>query len=78
MEVVNKGNMLDQKSKLNKFGLEHCFHHIEIMSDKQESDYLKLIKHLDIQLTVFLMTGNSLKSNVMPVFSIGRHLVHIP
>ena len=49
-----------------------------IMSDKQESDYLKLIKHLDIKPAEFLMMGNSLKSDVLPVLAIGGHAVHIP
>ncbi len=76
--VATKGDLLDQERKLRKSGLEHYFHHIEIMSDKQESDYLKLIKHLDIQPEEFLMIGNSLKSDVMPVLAIGGHAVHIP
>ena len=46
--VATKGDLLDQERKLKKSGIEHYFHHIEIMSDKQEADYKKLIKHLDI------------------------------
>ena len=48
------------------------------MSDKQEADYLKLIKHLDIQPSEFLMLGNSLKSDVLPVLAIGGHGIHVP
>lgn len=76
--VATKGDLLDQERKLKKSGLEHYFHHIEIMSDKQEKDYLALIKHLDIEPQQFLMMGNSLKSDVLPVLSIGGHAVHIP
>ena len=76
--VATKGDLLDQERKLKKSGLEHYFHHIEIMSDKQEADYLKLIKHLDIQPSEFLMLGNSLKSDVLPVLAIGGHGVHVP
>jgi putative hydrolase of the HAD superfamily len=76
--VATKGDLLDQERKLKKSGLEHYFHHIEIMSEKQESDYLKLIKHLDVRPDEFLMIGNSLKSDVMPVLAIGGHAVHIP
>lgn len=76
--VATKGDLLDQERKLKKSGLEHYFHHIEIMSDKQEADYLKLIKHLDIQPAEFLMIGNSLKSDALPVLAIGGHAVHIP
>jgi putative hydrolase of the HAD superfamily len=76
--VATKGDLLDQERKLKKSGLEHYFHHIEIMSDKQESDYLKLIKRLDIQPAEFLMIGNSLKSDILPVLALGGHGVHIP
>lgn len=76
--MATKGDLLDQERKLKKSGLEHYFHHIEIMSDKQESDYKKLIKHLDIKPEEFLMIGNSLKSDVLPVLNIGGHAIHVP
>lgn len=76
--VATKGDLLDQQRKLTKSGLDHYFHHIEIMSDKQEQDYQKLIKHLDCKSESFLMLGNSLKSDVLPVLAIGGHAVHIP
>jgi putative hydrolase of the HAD superfamily len=76
--VATKGDLVDQERKLKKSGLEHYFHHIEIMSEKQEADYSKLIKHLDISADEFLMIGNSLKSDVMPVLALGGHAVHIP
>ena len=76
--VATKGDLLDQERKLKKSGLEHYFHHIEIMSDKKESDYLKLIRHLDCRPDEFLMIGNSLKSDVLPVLAIGGHGAHVP
>ena len=76
--VATKGDLLDQERKLKRSGIEHYFHHIEIMSDKQVSDYEKLIRHLDISASQFLMLGNSLKSDVLPVLSAGGHAFHIP
>lgn len=76
--VATKGDLLDQERKLKKSGLEHYFHHIEIMSDKRESDYLKLLKHLDCRPADFLMIGNSLKSDVLPVLAIGGYAAHVP
>lgn len=76
--VATKGDLLDQQRKLTKSGLDHYFHHIEIMSDKQEKDYQKLIRHLDCKAEAFLMLGNSLKSDVLPVLNIGGYAVHIP
>jgi putative hydrolase of the HAD superfamily len=76
--VATKGDLLDQERKLMKSGLEQYFHHIEIMSDKQVKDYKKLIKHLDIQPSEFMMIGNSLKSDVLPVLELGGVGVHVP
>ena len=76
--VATKGDLLDQERKLKKSGIEHYFHHIEIMSDKQVADYQKLIRHLDIPPQQFLMLGNSLKSDVLPVLAAGGHAFHIP
>lgn len=76
--VATKGDLLDQERKLKKSGLAPFFHHIEIMSDKQEADYLKLLRHLDIQPDEFMMIGNSLKSDVLPVLNIGGHGCHVP
>jgi putative hydrolase of the HAD superfamily len=76
--VATKGDLLDQERKLKNSGIEHYFHHIEIMSDKKEADYLKLIKHLDVKPAEFLMIGNSIKSDVLPVLNIGGHGFHIP
>lgn len=76
--VATKGDLLDQERKLKKSGIEHYFHHTEIMSDKKESDYLKLIRHLDIEPAQFMMIGNSIKSDVLPVLAVGGHGVHVP
>lgn len=76
--VATKGDLVDQERKLQKSGLENYFHHIEIMSEKHEKDYLKLLKHLDCKPENFLMIGNSLKSDVLPVLQLGGHAVHVP
>ncbi|HET6558524.1 MAG TPA: HAD family hydrolase [Prolixibacteraceae bacterium] len=76
--MVTKGDLLDQERKLQHSGLAGYFHHIEIMSDKREQNYLKLMAHLDIQPHEFLMVGNSVKSDVLPVITIGSKAIHIP
>lgn len=76
--VATKGDLLDQERKLKKSGLEGYFHHIEIMSDKKNTDYQKLLKHLDCPAANFLMIGNSLKSDVLPVLDIGGFAAHVP
>lgn len=76
--VATKGDLLDQERKLEKSGLTDYFHHIEIMSDKQVSDYRKLLNHLDCQPENFLMIGNSIKSDILPVLELGSYAAHIP
>lgn len=76
--VATKGDLLDQERKLKKSGLQEYFHHIEIMSDKKESDYQKLLKHLDCKPENFLMLGNSIKSDILPILEIGGSAAHIP
>ena len=75
---IVEGDLLDQERKLKKSGIEHYFHHTEIMSEKKEADYSKLIRHLDIEPSEFLMIGNSIKSDILPVLAIGGHAVHVP
>ncbi|MBV5315125.1 MAG: HAD family hydrolase [Prolixibacteraceae bacterium] len=76
--LATKGDLLDQERKLQKSGLIGYFHHIEIMSDKHENNYKKLLSHLDIQPHEFLMVGNSVKSDILPVLNIGAKAIHVP
>jgi putative hydrolase of the HAD superfamily len=76
--VATKGDLLDQERKLQNSNLERYFHHVEIMSNKNPDSYRKLVRHLDIKPEEFLMIGNSLKSDVIPVLDIGSDAIHIP
>lgn len=76
--VATKGDLLDQQRKLEKSGLIEYFHHIEVLSEKHEADYTKLLKHLDIKPSEFLMIGNSLKSDILPLINIGSKAIHVP
>jgi putative hydrolase of the HAD superfamily len=76
--VATKGDLLDQERKLEKSGLLDYFHHIEVLSDKKEANYSKLLNHLDIKPSEFLMIGNSLKSDILPLINIKAHAIHVP
>ncbi len=76
--VATKGDLLDQERKLENSNLLQYFHHVEVMSDKKESDYLKLLNNLDIKPSELLMIGNSLKSDVLPLVKIGASAIHVP
>lgn len=76
--VATKGDLLDQERKLNKSGLAHYFHHIEIMSNKAVSDYQKICNHLDCRPSAMVMIGNSIKSDILPVLELGGSAIHVP
>lgn len=76
--VATKGDLLDQERKLEKSGLSSYFSHIEIMSDKKTKDYKKLLEYLDCPPSHFLMIGNSIKSDILPVLEIGGFAAHVP
>lgn len=76
--LATKGDLLDQERKLEKSGLAKYFHHIEVLSDKKEANYSNLLNHLDIQPSEFLMIGNSLKSDVLPLVNIKAQAIHVP
>ena len=76
--VMTKGDLLDQERKLQKSGLSKYFQHVEVLSDKKEKNYSDLLTHLQIEVDEFVMIGNSLKSDVLPLLNIGAKAIHIP
>lgn len=76
--LATKGDLLDQERKLEKSGLLDYFHHIEVLSDKKEANYSRLLNHLDIKPSQFLMIGNSLRSDILPLVNLKAHAIHVP
>ena len=76
--VATKGDLIDQERKLKQSGLLKYFNHIEVMTDKQTENYKALFKKLNIVETEFLIIGNSLKSDIIPVVKLGGKAIHIP
>ena len=76
--VVTKGDLLDQERKLERSGLMPHFHHTEVVSNKRPGDYARALRRMDIAPEEFVMVGNSLKSDVLPLLDIGAQAVHVP
>ena len=76
--VMTKGDLLDQERKIERSGLSKYFHHVEVLSDKKELNYINLLENLEVDVKEFLMIGNSLKSDVLPLINIGAQAVHVP
>lgn len=78
LAVVTKGDLLDQRRKLRLSGLAPCFDAVEVMADKDEAAYGEVMRRLRVAPGAFLMVGNSLRSDVLPVVALGGRAVHIP
>ncbi len=76
--LITKGDLRDQEMKIARSGLAPYFRHIEIVSEKNQEDYAVLMQRYSIPPDNFLMIGNSLRSDVLPVLALGAHAVHVP
>ncbi|MBN1220095.1 MAG: HAD hydrolase-like protein [Anaerolineae bacterium] len=76
--IITKGDLLDQEVKLSRSRIGNYFQHIEIVSNKTEAIYANLLTRHKIEPQRFLMVGNSLKSDILPVIALGGHAVYIP
>ena len=76
--LITKGDLFDQESKIERSGLKAYFHQIEIVSDKTPEAYAGLLAKHQLEPARFLMVGNSLRSDILPVVELGGHAIHIP
>jgi putative hydrolase of the HAD superfamily len=76
--IITKGDLFDQETKIAQSGLADYFTHIEIVSEKTPDTYQSLLDKHNINPSRFLMVGNSLRSDVLPVVEVGGRAVHIP
>lgn len=76
--VITKGDLLDQESKLARSGIADYFDVIEIVSEKNKDTYQQILQRHKLLKENFLMVGNSLKSDVLPILDIGAKAIHIP
>lgn len=76
--MATKGDLLDQERKLKLSGLKDFFCHVEIMSDKTEDAYQKLLTDLDAVPENIMMIGNSMKSDILPVLKLGGYAGYVP
>jgi putative hydrolase of the HAD superfamily len=76
--LVTKGDLRDQERKLAKSGIEGLFKAVEIVSEKDTPTYRRILARHGIEPARFLMVGNSVKSDILPVLALGGAGVHIP
>ena len=76
--LLTKGDLFDQEAKLARSGLGPLFDHVEIVSEKDAPTYRRLIQRYQLTSSNFVMVGNSLKSDILPVASLGYRAIYVP
>jgi putative hydrolase of the HAD superfamily len=76
--LITKGDLLHQTSKIDRSGLRDRFRFVEVVSTKTPAVYASILARHDVDPARFLMIGNSLRSDVLPVIELGGWAVHVP
>ena len=76
--VITKGDLFDQESKVARSGLADLFDAVEIVSEKDEATYRAILDRHEIAPADFVMVGNSIRSDILPVLALGGHAIHVP
>ena len=76
--VATKGDLPEQMGKFRSSGLSQYFHHCEVMENKDEKNWLEVAAKHNLRPEELLMIGNSVKSDIAPVVSLGGWAIHTP
>lgn len=78
LALITKGDLFHQESKVAESGLASYFERIEILTEKSPAAYRRVLSDLEVVPAQFLMVGNSVRSDVLPVIEIGAKAIHVP
>ncbi len=76
--LITKGDLLDQETKIVRSGLGEYFQYIEVVSHKTRESYERVLKRYSLVPEHFMMVGNSLKSDILPILELGGNAIYIP
>ena len=76
--LVTKGDLIHQEQKVARSGLAEQLWRIEIVSEKDEATYARILARHGVDPATFVMVGNSVRSDILPVLAIGGRAVHVP
>src|SRR5436190_3699367 len=76
--LITKGDLFDQESKLARSGLGERFEAVEIVAEKDETAYRRILNQRGVAADHFVMVGNSGRSDILPTLALGAWAVHIP
>ncbi len=76
--LITKGDLVEQGKKIERSGVAHYFRYIEVVGSKAADSYRTLLQRYGIASERFVMIGNSLKSDILPVLEIGGRAIYVP
>ena len=76
--IITKGDLYHQLSRIETSGLTHHFWQAEVVAHKDPATYERVLGLHGVDPTEFVMVGNSLPSDILPVMAIGGRAVHVP
>ena len=76
--LITKGDLFDQESKLARSGLGDRFEAVEIVAEKDETAYRRILNQQGVPADRFVMVGNSGRSDILPTLALGAWAVHVP
>jgi putative hydrolase of the HAD superfamily len=76
--LITKGDLFHQESKLAASGLGSHFSGVEIVSEKTPEIYVKAFARHGAAVESSLMTGNSVRSDILPMLAAGGYAALVP
>ncbi len=76
--IITKGDLLDQEAKLTRSGLHEYFRYFETVADKDSKRYAGLLARYGVEPRAFVMVGDSMRSDVLPVLELGGTAIYVP
>ena len=76
--LITKGDLNHQQAKIGRSGLSQFFREVDVVPDKTRPIYAGILEKLGVAPSRFLMVGNSIRSDILPVLELGGWGVYIP
>lgn len=76
--LITKGDLFHQESRIAMSGLGELFSAVEVVSEKDPSSYSKIFQRYHLRPGSFIMVGNSVRSDILPVLELGARAIYIP
>jgi len=76
--LITKGDLYHQHSRIEASGLADRFRATEIVAHKTPQSYAQVLTRHGIDPSEFIMVGNSVPSDVLPVIELGGRGIHVP